>query len=383
MKRLYLPQEIIYGQDAIKNACDTIVGYGNSFLIITDETMLKLGLVDKLTQTLEGSWTIFSGVTSEPTDAIVDQVLTLMHGQEQPIEAIIALGGGSCIDTAKAASVMYRNGYSTIPALASAKEFKVSPLPVIAIPTTAGTGSEATDVTVITDTQQQIKYMMKDKNFLPKVAIIDPLMTQSSPPSITAATGLDALCHAVESYISRKAHTLTQELSLSAVKAIMHHIVTAYQDGDHLAAREEMALAALKAGIAFSNASVTLIHGMSRPIGALFHIPHGFSNAILMHEVLAYSKPAIIQQLAELTQAVYPAFTGTDEEKATYFLQQLEDICQMLSIPTYSDFGVTKEQFTASLDKMCGDAFASGSPANNPIVPTKDEMKAIYLRSWK
>ncbi|MGT2715652.1 iron-containing alcohol dehydrogenase [Streptococcus respiraculi] len=383
MKRLYLPQEIIYGQDAVGSACDSIAGYGNRYLIITDETMLQLGLVNKLTQTLEGEWTIFSGVTSEPTDEIVNQVLAILQAQEQPIEAIIALGGGSCIDTAKAASVMYRNGYSTISALASAKEFAVSPLPVIAIPTTAGTGSEATDVTVITDTQQQIKYMMKDKSFLPKVAIIDPLMTQSSPPSITAATGLDALCHAIESYISRKAHTLTKELSLSAVKAIMHHIVTAYQDGNHLVAREEMALAALKAGIAFSNASVTLIHGMSRPIGALFHIPHGFSNAILMHEVLDYSKPAIIKPLAELTEYVYPEFSGTDEEKATYFLQQLEDICQTLSIRTYHDFGVNKEQFVASLDKMCDDAFASGSPDNNPVVPTKEEMKQIYLRSWK
>ena len=275
MYQLTLPQKIIYGDQAIKETGKIAGNLGLKTLIITDKLIVSLNLLEGVLASLKEenlTWKIFDGVDREPTDQIVAEALAFY--QQEDYDSIIAVGGGSCIDTAKAVAVLINNSGSYAE-FASGQLIAQNPLPLIAIPTTAGTGSEVTDVTVITDTQKDIKYMMKQAAFLSYAAIVDPQMSRTSPASVTAATGLDALCHALESYISKKAQPITRLFSLSAIKLIMENLPIAYSEPENLIARENLAQAAMEAGIAFSNASVTLIHGMSRPVGALYHIPHG------------------------------------------------------------------------------------------------------------
>ncbi len=202
-------------------------------------------------------------------------------------DCVVALGGGSSMDTAKAVAVLAeRDG--------PMRDYKVPHqidcgLPIIAIPTTAGTGSEATRVAVITDTQTQEKMLCMGLGLMPVAALVDYELTLTMPYRLTADTGIDSLCHALEAYVSRKANPFTDGIALTAMRTIYQNIRTACAEPDNRHAREAMMLAATQGGIAFANASVTLIHGMSRPIGALFHVPHGLSNAMLLPEVTAWS----------------------------------------------------------------------------------------------
>src|SRR5699024_581435 len=204
-------------------------------------------------------------------------------------DVIVSIGGGSCIDTAKAVAVLATNGGYIGDYMGSKKIATHDPIPHLAVPTTAGTGSEATDVTVIDNTETKVKMMIKQPAFLPCSVIVDPYLSQTSPKKVTSATGVDALSHAIESYISRIAHPMSDTMALSAMQLITSNIREVYENGDNIDAREDMAIAALQAGIAFSNASVCLVHGMSRPLGVHFDIPHGFSNAILLPVIMEFS----------------------------------------------------------------------------------------------
>lgn len=372
------PQKIVYGQDALSQLGEVVEGFGQRVGIISDQTMEKFGYLERVIQLLEdrGLYTFsYLGANTEPTDTFVEEALRIF--QEEQGDVLVTLGGGSCIDTAKAVAVVATNpGY--IGEFMKSRIAENPPVPLIAIPTTAGTGSEATNVTVITNTTNQTKMMLKQFAFLPKVALVDPSLTISSPQSVTAATGLDALCHAMESYFSVKAQPLTQTFALSAIKKIMENIQLAYENGDNLEAREQMSLAALEAGLAFSNASVTLIHGMSRPIGAMFHVPHGISNAMLLPAVLDFTRDEAIQSLAEIGHFLHPENKGTDEELADLFIREVKMMCQRLAIPNLKEWGIEEAEFEAVLEKMAADAIDSGSPNNNPKVPSCTEVMELY-----
>ncbi|WP_455432187.1 hypothetical protein [Tigheibacillus jepli] len=205
------------------------------------------------------------------------------------------------------------------------------------------------------------------------------MLSRSSPKHVTAATGVDALSHAIEAYISRLAHPLTDMMALSAMKRITENIMTAFENGEDIAAREEMALGALQAGIAFSNASVCLVHGMSRPIGALFHVPHGYSNAMLLPAVLEFSKGAAIERLADLGRIFSAdAKNLTDEKAADLAVSSVKALCLKLRIPNLQEWGIDKVEFDDAIGKMAKDAVASGSPANNPRIPSLKEIEALY-----
>lgn len=352
--------------------------FGKRVFIVSDEMMASLGYLERVTELLEAEGlTTFSylGANTEPTDVFVAEALALFH--ENNGEVIVTLGGGSCIDTAKAVAVLATNpGY--IGEFMKDRIAENKPVPLIAIPTTAGTGSEATNVTVINDTTHDTKMMIKQSAFLPQVALVDPSLTFSSPQKVTAATGLDALCHAMESYFSKKTQPITKTFSLSAIKKIVTYIETAYHDGQNFEARNNMSLAALEAGLAFSNASVTLIHGMSRPIGALFHVPHGISNAMLLPAILDFTRDDAIQSLAEIARFLHPELNQSDEQLADLFIAEVKQLCQALEIPNLRQWGIDPETFERSLDKMASDALISGSPANNPRVPTHEEIMELY-----
>lgn len=372
------PQKIYYGEDSLQQLGEICQAYGENVFIVSDQMMEKLGYLEQVTQILTdaGLHTFhYLGANTEPTDLFVAEALKIF--KENHGEVILALGGGSCIDTAKAVSVVATNDYY-IGEFMKERIAEHAPVPLIAIPTTAGTGSEATNVTVITDTTHDTKMMIKQSAFLPKIAVVDPALTVSSPKNVTSATGLDALCHAMESYFSVKAQPITQTFSLAAIQKITANIKTAYNEGTNIQARDEMSLAALEAGLAFSNASVTLIHGMSRPIGALFHVPHGISNAMLLPAVLDFTRDAAIQPLAEIERFIYPQAQGTDEVLADLFIDEVKTLCQELDIPNLRTWGIDPDAFEKALDKMATDAIDSGSPANNPRIPTHAEIVDLY-----
>ncbi len=253
---------------------------------------------------------------------------------------------------------------------------------MVAIPTTAGTGSETTKFTIITDSEKDIKMLLKGDNLVPDIAILDGTATLTSPKSITAATGLDALTHAVESYTSKMAQPLTDTVAMSAVKRIMEYLPIAYADGTNMNARNEMAIAAFEAGVAINNASVTIVHGMSRPIGALFHVPHGISNAMLLPSCMKFAVDGAVEKFADLGKAV--GITGdSSKEIADKFIEKLEEICKICEIPSLEKYGIAKEDFFAKIDKMSTDALASGSPNNTVKVPSKEEIIILYKNLYQ
>lgn len=263
------------------------------------------------------------------------------------------------------------------------KEISIPTPILVAIPTTAGTGSEATQFTIITDTKKNIKMLLKGKVLMPNIAIIDPQFTMTAPPKITAATGLDALTHAIEAYTSKKAQVLSDTFALSAVKKIFKYLPLAFKDGTNIEAREQMSVAALEAGIAFNNASVTVVHGMSRPIGALFHIAHGLSNAMLLNECLSFVLDGAYGKFADLARAVGVAEDNdTDKEASEKFLTAVKNMCAVLETPSLETYGVKKEEFFQVIDKMAHDAMESGSPQNTIKEISENDLKQIYRNLW-
>ncbi len=375
-----MPKSVLYGRNSLEKLGEQSKKFGKRAFIVTDTIMENLGYVESCIQQLntKGITVItYNKVNAEPTNIHVLEALTIC--KEEKCDFIIGLGGGSCIDAAKAVAVLYTNGGEVEDYVQKDMEIDNDPLPLIAIPTTSGTGSEVTSVAVITNKRTDVKMMMKHPSFTPQVAIIDPILTRSVPPHITAATGIDALCHAVEAYISKVSQSLTDVLALSAIESIMKYLRIAYEDGENMEAREAMMIASLQAGIAFSNASVTLVHGMSRPVGALFHVPHGISNAILLPTVLEYTKGSAVKRLAEIGRCLNKdMYSYCDEEVADYTLREIKKLCFDLRIPNLKEYGIGEVEFEKAISKMASDAIESGSPANNPRVPSYDEIKQLY-----
>ncbi|MEH7383450.1 iron-containing alcohol dehydrogenase [Bacillus sp. JJ1533] len=376
---VHMPKAIFYGYDSFKQVGIETRKLGTRALIISDKVMESLGYVDecKMMLTKEKiTYSTYLSIDSEPTDLFVNEALEIL--KQNNCDVIIALGGGSCIDTGKAIAVIATNGGEISDFMGNQNAHKKA-IPLIAIPTTAGTGSEATDVTVITNTSNDVKMMIKQPAFIPEVAIVDPKLTLSSPKHITSATGIDALTHAIEAYISRRSHPFTDTLALSAIKLIYDHLEEAYKNGQNLEAREKMSLGALKAGISFSNASVCLVHGMSRPIGALFHVPHGVSNAMLLPGILEYSQSACIERLASIGLFIKPELSGySHKEIANSVVQEIKKLCLNLNIPNMKEWGIKQQELDKVVGKMAKDAIASGSPSNNPRIPTEEEIIELY-----
>jgi alcohol dehydrogenase class IV len=257
-------------------------------------------------------------------------------------------------------------------------------VPLIAVPTTAGTGSEATQVTVITDTATETKMMIFDRHLVPEVAIVDPELSASMPPGLTAHVGVDTLTHGIEAYVSRVATPLSDPLALSCVELVGQHLERAWARPDDRAAREGMAIAAFQGGCAFSNASVGLVHGMSRPIGALFHVPHGLSNAVLLPTVVRFSLPGASGRYAVIARALGAASVDDDETRSGELLvEALEELNRRLGVPRLGGLPeVDREHFEDSVEKMARDALASGSPGRNPVVPSQEEIVALYRQAW-
>lgn len=381
-REFIVPGQIITGSGALNMAEETLKGLGKKALIVTDKVMIQLGNCAKVEAALKNQgldYAIYSEIVGEPTDIMIENGLKAY--KEEGCDFLVALGGGSPIDSMKAIGSLVVNGGNISDYMGKIIDVEMPPL--VAIPTTAGTGSEATQFTIITDTKKDIKMLLKGKVLMPSLAIIDPQFTMTAPPKITAATGLDALCHAVEAYTSRKAQTLSDTFAMSAVKRIFKYLPVAFKDGKNEEARVQMSVAALEAGIAFNNASVTIIHGMSRPIGALFHVAHGLSNAMLLKECLTFALEGAYDRFAELGRAVGVASDAdSDKEASEKFLSAVEAIVKELETPTLAEFGIDKEEFFKVIDKMAFDAMDSGSPQNTMREVTEEDVKQIYRNLW-
>jgi alcohol dehydrogenase class IV len=347
-------------------------------LIVTDSFLSKRGLADRLADVLKlgNGVRIFSGAVPDPTSGSIDA--GLVYIKEHDHDCVIGLGGGSSIDTAKAVAVLAVHGgpmrkYKT-PFLQNEPG-----LPIIAIPTTAGTGSETTRFTVVTDDPTSEKMLCTGVGYVPTAAIVDYELTLEKPKRLTGDTGVDSLTHAIEAYVSRRANPFADGFALTAMEAIWKSLPVAYLEPGNRAARERMMLAATQAGIAFSNSSVALVHAMSRPIGARFHVPHGMSNAMLLPAITAFSLPGSLSRYADCARIMGIAKNDvSDEAAAAALVEALRRLNLQLEVPTPEKLGIERQQWSDAIPTMVEQAFASGSPANNPRVPTAEEMTELY-----
>lgn len=378
-----VPPNILVGDGALEKAVPIWRHMGRRALIVTDAVMVQLGNVAKLEEMLrkaEVSWCVYQDITGEPTDQMIDRGLKMY--QDEQCDFLIAIGGGSALDSMKAIGALATNGGRIADYMG--KEISVPTPPMTAIPTTAGTGSEATQFTIINDTEHDVKMLLKGRVLIPELAIVDPQFTISAPKKITASTGMDAFTHAAEAYTSKKATKMSDTFAVSAIRRIVKNLPLAYEDGSNVEAREEMAIAALEAGVAFNNASVTVVHGMSRPIGALFHVPHGISNAMLDEKCFEYVLDGAYDRFGELAKAVGAADENDgDKEAAEKFLDIVRTLCRICEIPTLREYGIDQEVFFANLDKMAGDAMESGSPSNTRKPLAKEDLIQIYKSLWQ
>jgi alcohol dehydrogenase class IV len=382
---LQLPPTIVFGAGASRSVGDHARRLGaERAMLVTDRFLLGQGLAAEIQRLLEEaglSVHVFADVQPDPTDENVRNGLRELRASESDV--LVALGGGSVLDAAKMIAILSTNpepisqymGYHKIPGPG---------LPLIAVPTTAGTGSEATRVTVITDTSSNTKMMILDGHLVPAVALVDFELSASMPAGLTAHVGVDTLTHGVEAYVSRLANPMTDAFALSCVTLVGRHLEAAWTDPGDREAREGMALAACQGGMAFSNASVCLVHGMSRPLGAAFHVPHGLSNAVLLPTVTRYSLPGAPARYAEIARRMELAGAGDSEADAgEALIQGLSGLGERLGIPRLRELeGMDETRFEASLEKMATDALASGSPERNPVVPDDARIVELYREAW-
>lgn len=382
--QLDIPPRIIIGSDVRSRAAKEAMDIGCShILVVSDPFHEKAGRIDEIKRILSKEdlkVSVYSGVTGEPDTEMVQRGLEKLKADK--CDGIIALGGGSVIDTAKTISVLAVNegaikqfmGTDTVPKPG---------VGVIAIPTTSGTGSEATKVVVIADSGSKLKMSGRSKAYLPRVSILDYNLTMSMPKSLTAATGIDALTHAIEAYVSKQANSFTDVLSLSAIRLIWDSIRQAWHNGSDEDARRNMLMGSFQAGIAFSNSSVGLVHSMSEPLGACFHVPHGLSNAMLLPAVTKFSVIGATSRYAEIARYTNLADGSSgDEECCQILIDALIKLNKELEVSSPKSFGIEKTIYESYIEKMSDDAAAAGSTSNNPVIPTVYQIKQIYKETF-
>ncbi len=326
--------ECIIGPQSVQEIPDRLNSYkGKCPLIVTDNVLLELGLISPVLESLDAhgiSYHLFSEIEPDPDFETVRSGVE--RYQQKKCDSLILIGGGSVLDCGKAIAASVATGKDISRLVGLLRVHRTVP-PMIAIPTTAGTGSECTVAAVITNRQQRIKQVVADPFLVPKCAILDPTLMIGLPPQITAHTGIDALTHAIESYLSGYAGRFSRDQCTQAIKGIFSKLPIAYKNGQDLEAREAMALASFQAGLAFTRTYVGYVHAIAHQLGAIYHVPHGLANAIVLPEVLAYCRPKIDRKLAELARAVNISDSPDNAQAATAFMQKLNGLLEELEIP--------------------------------------------------
>jgi len=336
---LPIPQPtILVGPGSSGRLGQTIAGFGHGrILIVTDSIISRLGLLDDLTNALTAGgaeYVIFDAITPDAPIPLIEEGIDFYW--EHGCDAIVAFGGGSSMDASKAIAAAVANPGKTLRELAGYFKGLNTPVKIYAVPTTAGTGSEVTVAAVISDPKSHTKLVIVDTRLVPKMAALDPCLMTGLPPHITAATGIDALTHAIEAFVGHWASPGTDDMALSAVGLIFDNLRVAYSDGKNLGAREKMALAATYAGFAFTRANVGYVHAIAHQFGGKYHTPHGLANAIMLPLVLKYSLPDITDRLALLAvRAKLGKANEAEEVLAQKFLDAVDQLNFDLGIPTF------------------------------------------------
>lgn len=381
---LVLPRHTLVGGGSVGQIAALLTRMGvKRPLVVSDPFMRDSGMLTAVIGPLEdGGFDVgvFADTVSDPTDRVIEEGAAVLTSGGYDV--MIGFGGGSPIDTAKAMAILAANGKKM-------RDYKVpNPIPragppLVAVPTTAGTGSEVTRFTVISDVETDEKMLIAGPSLVPAAAIVDYELTMKLPKRLTADTGVDALVHAVEAYVSKKKNPVAATFAKDAMARIARHLRTAFNEPDNREAREQMMLGAMNAGIAFSTASVALVHGMSRPIGAHFHVHHGLSNAMLFPAVTEFSIPEDRSGYADCARAMGVAQPQDDDEAAVAsLLSELRALNEDLGVPTPKKYGIDEGKYKSLLPLMADQALASGSPNNNPRVPSKDEIIELFERIY-
>ena len=386
--RVCVPRYMQIGKGSLNQLPEilSIIGSVKSLLIVTDKQMVKFGYVKKLQEILSKAGfktNVFDDTIPDPTDTVVLNGVDILKKNKN--DAVIGFGGGSPIDTAKAIAVLSQ--YSkNIQDYKPPSTFDKKGLPIIAIPTTAGTGSEVTHHSVIIDTKSNNfeKISCRGEGFVPIVSIIDYELTLSKPRRLTIDSAIDTLTHGIEAYVSKKATLFSDRMALDTIRLVQENIYAVDKDPKNPKAREGLMLAATLGGLAFSNASICLVHGMSRPLGSNFKVPHGLSNAMLLPTITEFSIDHAKSRYADCSRAGNFALSNDDDDIACEkLIKGLYKINNDFDVPSMKNFGIDEKNFEEELENMATDAEVSGAPNLNPRVPTVNEMFDLYGKAWR
>ena len=386
--RVCVPRYMQIGKGSLSELPEIlkIIGSVKSPLIVTDKQMVKFGYVKKLQEILlEAGFksSVFDDTIPDPTDTVVLNGIDVLKKNKN--DAVIGFGGGSPIDTAKAIAVLSQ--YSkNIQDYKPPSTFDKKGLPIIAIPTTAGTGSEVTHHSVIIDTKSNNfeKISCRGEGFVPIVSIVDYELTLSKPRRLTIDSAIDTLTHGIEAYVSKKATMFSDRMALDTIRLVKENIYAVDKDPKDLKAREGLMLAATLGGLAFSNASICLVHGMSRPLGSNFKVPHGLSNAMLLPTITEFSIDHAKSRYADCSRAGnFASPTDEDNVACEKLIKGLYKLNNDFDVPSMRTFGIDEKNFEGELENMATDAEVSGAPNLNPRVPTVNEMVDLYGKAWR
>lgn len=379
VNRFILNETSFFGPGARQELPEAIRRLGKSKpLIVTDKGLLQFGVAAMVTDVLDKAgipYTIFSDVKPNPTVSNVNAGIKAF--KEAGADMLVAIGGGSSIDTAKAVGIVVANPeFADIVSLEGCAPTKHKSVPIIALPTTAGTAAETTINYVIIDEQKQKKMVCVDPNDIPEVAIIDAELMYSLPAGLTAATGMDALTHAIEGYITKAAWELSDMFEIEAIRMISRYLPVAVSDPRNPEGRNGMAVAQYVAGMAFSNVGLGLVHGMAHPLGSLFDIPHGVANAVLLPTVMEFNKPCCVEKYGKIAEAMGVNISGmTPDEAAQAAVDAVKALSARVGIPArLSDLGIKE----ADVEPLSLQAIEDVCTPGNPREVALDDIRALY-----
>ncbi|MDD3794631.1 MAG: iron-containing alcohol dehydrogenase [Lachnospiraceae bacterium] len=376
----YVKSNITFGCGAIETLPDIIRGYGlKHIMVVYDGGVKAAGLADRVLEQVRKAkteFTVFDGVIPNPTNEIVE--MAYETAKDSRVDGFVAVGGGSSIDTAKAINVLMTNP-GKISDYAGIGRVKNAGLPLIAVPTTAGTSSEITNVSALIDTEKVVKYVVIDNKITASDVIADPEFTKTAPAGVTAATGMDAITHAVESYISNEATSLTEYNSLKGLQILHSNVVKAVEDGSDINAREQMMLGCIITGFGFSNANLGLVHGIAHTLSAHFGLAHGMANAAVLPYVMEYNAVSCPEKMADMVKALNLPVTGSPETDQYLLAKDLKRLIGKLKIRTLSEQGIQKSDFDMLAEDVLKEPVLSFNPRQDI---TKEAILAILEKAF-
>ncbi len=376
----FIHSDIIFGNDSIEQLPGLIKSYKSQVvMVIYDQGVKGAGIAQKVVEAAaksEAKLVVFDKVLPNPTNELVEEAAIL--AKNEGVEAFIAVGGGSSIDLAKAVNVLMVKP-SPISQYGGIGLVNSHLLPLIAIPTTAGTSSEITNVTALTDTVKVCKYVIIDNCLTPDKVLINPEFTRTMPASVTAATGMDAITHAVESYISNMASPLTRYQSLEALDIFYKNLPKAVENGQDMEAREQMLIGCVIGGYAFSNANLGLVHGIAHTLSAHFHLPHGMANAAVLPYVMKFNAPECKDEMIQMAEKIGGQVSGDREEDYLLFPQMLVGMIKELGIKTLSQQGIGREDFNMLAEEVLKEPVLNFNPRSEI---SKEDILSILEEAY-